>query len=238
MGISWNLDVSSRFRRPIVVGARAQVGGHADLADRHDRPQLDLAQPGQPRGPRLRVGDRLLVGLFLELVEVLEDEPDQPRVLLVPSIVVRVVVLLLRADVSSGVLGDVEQPGDELQHGVLVHLADVGAADDELARELDLGLVPLVGLVAAEEVQVVHHALLIDEQPALLDRDVAQLERGEGVAGAALGVAILDDRVGGQLGCRGDLQVDLDHVRPGRDDGLAGDGEALDVHRAGPSCPE
>ncbi len=59
------------------VGLR--VAGDDDFADRDDRPQLDLAQPRQPLGPRPRVGDRLLVGFLLELVEVVEDEADQAR---------------------------------------------------------------------------------------------------------------------------------------------------------------
>ena len=56
------------------------------------------------------------------------------------------------------------------------------------------------------------------EQAAFLDGDVAELERGEGVADPPLGVAVLDDRVGGQLGGGDDVQVDLDQVGLGRDD--------------------
>ena len=72
---------------------------------------------------------------------------------------------------------------------------------------------------------------LIDQQAAFLDGDVVELERGERVADPPLGVAVLDDRVGGQLGGGGDLEVDLDQVGLGRDVALAGDGETLDIRR-------
>ena len=84
---------------------------------------------------------------------------------------------------------------------------------------------------------MLHLALLVDEQAALLDGDVAELKRGERLAEPALGVAVLDDRVGGQLGRGDDFEVDLDEVGLGRDDALAGDGEALDVRRHGTGMP-
>ena len=55
-------------------------------------------------------------------------------------------MLFCGADLGAGVLGDVEQPADQLQHALFVHLADVGGLDDELPRELDLGLGARIGL--------------------------------------------------------------------------------------------
>ena len=118
------------------------------------------------------------------------------------------------ADLPAGVLGDVQQLGDELEQGLLVHLRMFEHVDDELPRELDLDLALARG-GHVHVVRVVHLPLLVDEQAPLLDRDVAQLQRGEGVLEPLLGVAVLDDRVGGQLRGGRDLQVDLQPVRLG-----------------------
>ena len=60
--------------------------------------------------------------------------------------------------------------------------------------------------------------LLIDQQPALLDGDVLELERRECLVDPLLGVAVLDDRVGRQLRCGRNLEVDLHRVGLGRDE--------------------
>ena len=46
-----------------------------------DRPQLDIGKPRQPLGPHPGVGDRLFVGFLLQLVEVVEHEANQARVM-------------------------------------------------------------------------------------------------------------------------------------------------------------
>jgi hypothetical protein len=46
---------------------------------------------------------------------------------------------------------------------------------------------------------------LIDEQSPFLDGDVIELQSGERLLESSLGVAVLDNRVGGQLRGGGDL---------------------------------
>ena len=201
---------------------------HQHLADPRDAAELDSAELGQPAGLRPGVGDRLAVGFFLELVEVVEDEPDE----LAPLVAIPVVVVRRcsrpAADLAAGVLGHVQQLGHELEQGLLVHGADVRDADDELPRELDLDLaLPRGGHVHV--VRVERLPLLVDEQAPLLDRDVPHLEGGEGVLEPLLRIAVLHDRVGGQLRGGRDLQVDLQPVRLGGGDALADDGESVDV---------
>ena len=72
-------------------------------------------------------------------------------------------------------------------------------------------LVRVLGM-PPEEIGVLHHPLLVDQQPALVDADVLELQGGECFVDAFLGVAVFDDRVGGQLRGGRHLEIDLDRV--------------------------
>ena len=80
-----------------------------------------------------------------------------------PSIVIIRIHVILRSDLGAGVLGDVEQPADQLQHPLLVHLADIGRLDDQLPRELNFGLGARIGLIV-EEIGTLHLPFLIDQE--------------------------------------------------------------------------
>ncbi len=227
IGISWNSRTSSRFaafrRRDLPAGRRARrPRGPPRSAPARHRSAAPAARPASAR--RRSPSRRLLPGACRS-----RRARSEPGRLLqfCHRVVVIGVEVVLRPDLRRRRPGRRRAAWRRAAARLFVHLADVVPLTTSFRVSWTSVLVRVFGW-PPEEIGVLHHPLLVDQHPAPRRR-VLELQRGERLLDSLLGVAVLDDRVGGQLRAAETSRSISSRFGLAATETLAGDREALDV---------